>query len=230
MEDMIHTAARTTASYLLLLILTYFIGKQINAHKNYFSFALSITIGALVANMGFNVKIPFTDVLLSFMVLSSIYFLVSYLSLHFRPLRKWLSGSPTTVIENGQILEHHMKKIHLTMDDLNQLLREASIFDIEEVDYAVLEISGNLSVLKKDLYKNVTKRDLKLPESAPKPLPLELIMDGSVLEQNLNDIHNRTWLNQQLTSRGLTLSDVFYAVVSSNGTLILDLYQDNPST
>ncbi|MFC0186779.1 DUF421 domain-containing protein [Fictibacillus aquaticus] len=226
MEQLLQSGARTAVSYLLLLLLTYFIGKQINSNKNYFNFALSITIGSLVANMGFNMRISFWPMLMSFVMLSLLYFLISYVSMHSRPLRKWLSGSPTVLIEKGEILEHNMKKIHYSLDDLNQQLRESGIFDIEEVEYAMLEISGNLSIMKKDRYKSVTKSDLHLPETPNQSLPRELIMDGRIIEKNFSHTHTYGWLIHEINSRGHSLDDVFYAVVSSSGRLVIDLYND----
>ena len=120
-----------------------------------------------------------------------------------------------------------MKKIRYTLDDLNQQLREQGIFDVFEVEYALLEVSGKLSVLKKKKYQNVAIKDF-FPNQMIQTvnIPIELIMDGVIVEKNLNDQYSRRWLDQQLQTRNLNMKDVYYAVISSNGSLIIDLYND----
>ena len=82
-------------------------------------------------------------------------------------MRNWISGSPTVLIEGGKILEDNMRKVRYTLDSLDQALREKGIFNIEEVDYAVLEDNGEVSVLRKDEYQYVTKKDMKLSSNSP---------------------------------------------------------------
>ena len=92
-----------------------------------------------------------------------------------------------------------MKKIRYTLDDLNQQLREQGIFDVFEVEYALLEVSGKLSVLKKKKYQNVAIKDFFPNQMIQKVnIPIELIMDGVIVEKNLNDQYSRGWLDQQL--------------------------------
>src|SRR5690554_6208083 len=73
---------------------------------------------------------------------------ILHVALKSRKLRKWISGAPTVLIEAGKVLEENMKKNKYTLDSLNEMLREKDIFDIEEVDYALLESNGKLSVMK----------------------------------------------------------------------------------
>ena len=120
-----------------------------------------------------------------------------------------------------------MKKIKYTLDDLNQQLREQGIFDVAEVDYAVLEVSGKLSVLKKESYQPFIKRDVFPTNTQSNPiLPIELIMDGVAIEKNFNETFSKNWLDQQLKQRKLQIKEVQYAVISSNGSLFMDLFAD----
>ncbi len=114
------------------------------------------------------------------------------------------------------------------MDDLNQQLREQGIFDIFEVEYALLEVSGKLSVLKKTQFQNVSKKDFNPANSSENViLPKELIMDGKVIEKNFNQNFSKQWLDQELKSRSLQIKAVQYAVISSNGSLFIDLFDDH---
>ena len=94
----------------------------------------------------------------------------------------------TVVIENGKILENNMRKIRYTMDSLTQSLREKSIFNHDEVEYAVLEDHGKLSVKKKSEYEWVTRKDLKLHLGRPSNHPGELISEGKIIEDNFLSI------------------------------------------
>jgi uncharacterized membrane protein YcaP (DUF421 family) len=225
-EDVIHTVVRTAISFILLMFLTFLVGKQINSHKNYFNFALSITLGSFVANMGFDINIKFLPMLSSFLTLVVIYYLLTITSFKNRLLRKWISGEPIVIIEKGNILESNMRKIKYSLDDLNRQLRELGIFDIEEVEYALLEVSGNLSVLKKEKYQNVIKSDLSLKNNDTLSLPIEIVMDGKVIQKNLTKKYSMNWIKQEFKKRNLNIDEIQYAVIGTNGQLYVDLYKD----
>ncbi len=107
------------------------------------------------------------------------------------------------------------------------MLRQKDIFDYSEIEYALLEINGKISVMKKKEYHNVTLKDLKKGSKDLGNFPIELIMDGQLLEGNLkvNNIPPE-WVMDKLTARGKQLDDVFYAVKGSNGQLYIDFYND----
>ncbi|MDR6123008.1 uncharacterized membrane protein YcaP (DUF421 family) [Bacillus sp. SLBN-46] len=227
-ETLIIAVLRTCFSFLILLTVSIWIGKQVNSHNNHYNFALSVTLGSFIANMGFDTNLKFTPMLASFIALISMYLISSLISIKNRRFRLWLSGEPTVVIENGKLLDGNMKKIRYTLDDLNQQLREQGIFDLIEVEFALLEVSGKLSVLKKTKYQSVTKNEIvPTNNSVDIHLPIELVMDGRVVEKNFNSQYSSAWLNQELQSRNLELIDIQYAVISSNSSLFIDLYNDN---
>lgn len=223
----IHAILRTSVSFIILIFVSLWVGKHINTHINHYNFALSITIGSFIANMGFDTNLKFIPLVASFFALVFIYFLISLISSRNRLFRKWLSGQPTVIIENGKILDRNMKKAKYTLDDLNQQLREKEVFDLSEIEYAILEISGKLSIMKKTKYQNVSKKDL-FPGlmNQPMSLPRELIMDGKVIEKNLNNQFSNEWLNQEIQRRNFKITDIQYAVISSTGTLFIDLFED----
>lgn len=226
LEIVIHTIIRTIVSFLILMLVSLWLGKQINSSINHYNFAMSITIGSFIANMGFDTNLHFIPLVFSFITLTLIYFLFSLVSAKSRRLRVWLSGHPTVLIDNGKILDGNMKKIRYTLDDLNQQLREQGIFDIFEVKYAILEVSGKLSVLKEPAYQNVTKQDAHLSPAQHLQLPVELIMDGILVKKNTEPKYTNDWIEQELNARNVKLEEVQYAVVSSNGTLFIDLFHD----
>ncbi|WP_379156388.1 DUF421 domain-containing protein [Paenibacillus sp. sgz5001063] len=219
---------RTVLSVGLLLLIPRILGKQTLSNMTSNDFVISITLGSLAANLAFNVSLKSTYLVLSIVVITAISFLLSFISLKSRRLRSWISGSPTVLIEDGKIMEANMRKIHYTLDSLVQALREKEIFNLEEVEYAVLEDNGQVSVLKKEAYQSVTKQDLGLVLH-PQAFPVELIMDGVVVEDNLkrNGL-TREWLETELEKKqqGKTLADVFYAVKGTQQQLVFDFYED----
>ncbi|MEK8129807.1 DUF421 domain-containing protein [Paenibacillus filicis] len=227
MNEYIYTFFRTIAAFAMLLIIARILGKQMLSNMTFHDFVTGITLGSMAANLAFNVKIQSAHFFISLAVITAISFGISVLSLQSRKARKWITSSPTILIEGGKILEQNMKKIKCSLDALNQSLREKDIFDIEEVEYAVMEDNGKLSVLKKPQYRNVTLEDLHRSAKSTKNFPIELIMDGQLIKENLTQHEvSQRWLETELDKRKKRIDDVFYAVKSTSGKLILDFYDD----
>lgn len=194
---------------------------------NFHEFVTAVILGAIGANFAFNEKMEVIHLLISLIVFTGTSYLLAKLLVRYRTLRKWTEGTPTVLIEDGKILEENLKKNNLTLDSMNQLLRQKDIFDIGEVKHAFLELNGKITVMKKEEHRQVTLKDLKLKTTANKPVPIELIMDGQILKGNLenNDI-SHDWLQKELKTLGKTSRDVFYAVKGSDGQLYLDFFKD----
>jgi uncharacterized membrane protein YcaP (DUF421 family) len=219
---------RSSSAIILLLLVSKLLGKQTISNMTFHDFVTGITIGALTANLAFNESLKWSHVVLSLLVITIISTLLSIIALKNHKMRKWISGSPTVLIEGGKILEENMKKVKFTLDSLNQALREKGIFNLDEVEYAVLEDNGIVAVLKKEEYQYVTKKDLKLRLSAQaQAFPVELIMDGTLMEKQLEENGlTKKWLETELGRRGKRISDVFYAVRGTQQQLIFDFYED----
>ncbi len=142
--------------------------------------------------------------------------------------RKLISGEPTVVIENGKLLEKNMSSIRYNVNNVLTQLREQGVFDMPEVEFAVIEPTGKLSVLRKSQYQPVTPRDLKIPTTY-KGLPAQLILDGQVIESGLVETGlSRAWLQDQLTARGIKDErGVFLASLGTDGTLYVALREQS---
>ncbi|PEK98054.1 DUF421 domain-containing protein [Bacillus sp. AFS017336] len=219
---------RTMLAFLILFIGAKILGKQIIAEMNTFDFIGAISIGGIIANLAFNLNIKIHHSVIAFTILVSIIIIVSYISMKSRIGRNLFAGNPTVIVENGKILEANMRKMRYSLDYLNQQLREKSIFNIEEVLYVVVETNGRVSVLQKPQYRNVTKQDLNIPTTPECKLPIELIMDGEIMTENLRQ-NNQTELKLQreLKKRNIQTKDVAYAVLAANGNIYVDTYKDN---
>jgi len=113
--------------------------------------------------------------------------------------------------------------MRLNMDDLTMLLREKDAFSIREVQYAILEPHGELSVVKKAVKQQASKEDLNLQPQEPAYLPGEIITDGKVIARNLREFgKSEEWLRQQLAAQRISSAkDVLYAELEEDGTLFV---------
>ncbi|MFS0907565.1 DUF421 domain-containing protein [Priestia aryabhattai] len=218
---------RTLIAFVLLISIAHLLGKQTIAQMTYHDFIASITIGSIAGNLTFNTSIRFSHFIMALIIFSTIIFLATLVSLKNRNLRALLNGEPTVVIQDGKILEENMKKLKFTIDSLNQALRKKDIFDIGEVEYALIEADGHLSVLKKSLYRNSTKKDVGIFTPTESAFPIELIMDGQIIDKNFSQNQlTKSWMFTELEQRGLALPDVSYCVLGTNRQLYFDLYKD----
>jgi uncharacterized membrane protein YcaP (DUF421 family) len=229
LHEYINIFIRSISALILLLVIARILGKQTISNMTFNDFVTGITLGAIAGNMAFNEKITLGYFIGSLVVITITSYLLSIIAIKSRYMRRWISGSPTVMIEGGKILENNMRKVRYTIDSLNQSLREKDIFDIEEVEYAVLEDNGKLSVLKKDEHHYATKKDLHIISESIS-FPIELIMDGDIIYTNLekNGL-TKEWLVNELKKNDKKISDVFYAVKGTRQQLVFDFYKDNIS-
>ena len=182
MNDTLELLIRTFCAVALIMIIARTLGKTTVAQMTYHDFVAAITLGAITANLAFNIKESFWDLTFSLIIFSGVLYIFTFAAIKSRKARSWLSGKPTVVIENGKILEQNLKKLRLTLDTLNQELREKDIFDIEEVEFAVLELNGKLSVLRKPEYLPIIRKDMGISSASKTTFPIEIIMDGKIID------------------------------------------------
>ncbi|MBR4944820.1 MAG: DUF421 domain-containing protein, partial [Peptococcaceae bacterium] len=153
---------------------------------------------------------------------------VSWLAVKNRRFRKAVAGEPVIVIQDGHILESNMRKMHLDLDELTTLLRSEGVFDYKELELAVVEQSGELSILKKPEYQEVTLGDLKL-KGESKGLAVEVIVDGQIIYENLRQMGlDGRWLMNKLKKHNIThVNDVCFATVNKQHQFQYDLYRDD---
>ncbi|MPM69757.1 hypothetical protein SDC9_116705 [bioreactor metagenome] len=228
LSEFIRDTWQTSLVFLSLLVFTRILGKTQVGHLTFYEYISGITIGSLAANIASadsgKVWNHYYDLVL-FVLLT---YLISQITIRNRPLRKLIDGSPTVVIENGRIVEENMHGLRYDIDELNGNLRQQGVLDPSEVQYAILETTGDLSIIKKTDYQTLTKSDLNIHLPNPS-FPVELIMDGVIIERNLRKTnHSKVWLESQLADRGVSdISEVTYAVIDSKGQLFVNPYTDS---
>jgi uncharacterized membrane protein YcaP (DUF421 family) len=226
MLDSVEIIFRTFTSFILLWIFVQLLGKQTIAQRTYHLYIASITMGTIAGNLAFNIKIKFLYFIIAIIIMGTIVFMLNFISVRNQRFRKWIAGEPVTLIENGKILEESMERMGCSIDSLKQALRGKDIFNLDEVEYAILEVNGSLSVLKKPQYQNTTKQDLSMLPSIENA-PVELVYDGKILYENLTKhTYDEEWLMTELKKRNLVVKDISYAVVGTKGNLYIDFYRD----
>lgn len=227
MSELTQILVRSAIALTTLFIFARMMGKQQISQLTFFDYVTGITVGSIAASLSTDLSLrPITlwAGLLSWMVFA---LLLEFVVVKNRRLHKILDGEATVIIQNGKILEHNLGKVQLPVDTLMGELRAKDIFDLEEVEFALMETDGKLSVLKKSQYLPVTAKDLNL-QTSYKGLATELIIEGKIIYQNLTQVgKDLTWLQQELKKQGIKdVTKVFYAVLGTNGRIFVDTYQD----
>jgi uncharacterized membrane protein YcaP (DUF421 family) len=221
---------RTLLSFFILLSLTRIMERKEISEMTFFNFASAIAIGSIAGNLAFNHHLSILNGIISLIGWSLLTLLTGRIVIKSKKARKVINGEPLIIIKNGKIMEKPLRKVNLDLDSLTALLRQKNIFSITEVEYAIFEITGELSVMKKDNKQPVTKGDMNIVNPQKKLLPTitEVVSDGIINITNLEKLNlNTEWLNEQLLQAGIkTISDVFYAEVQPDNTLYIDSKND----
>ena len=218
---------QTLVSFVVLLFLTRLLGKQQVSQLTFYEYLNGITFGSIAANVATDDLANAPDHLIGLVSYGLLTLAVSRMALKNRRFRKMVAGEPVIVIQDGNILEDNLREMNMDLDELTMLLRAENIFDYNELELAIVEQSGALSVLKKPAYQGVTRKDLHIKEKS-KGLAVEVIIDGQIIYENLRamDLDGR-WLVEQLRQRKIAnASQVCLATVNKQQKLQIDLFDD----
>jgi len=212
---------RSLITFISLLILTRILGKKQMGHLSFFNYITGITIGSIAGNMVSVNTENFTLELLNLAIWVFLTIVLDILSLKIPITRVIFTGEPTIVIKKGQIIEKSLKGLRMTLDNLTMLLREEGVFTITDVEYAILESNGEITVYRKENTHPVNREDLKIFQEEPKYLPCELIVNGNVIKKNLKEYNlSKEWLNNQLNKYSISdYKEVLYAELQSDGSI-----------
>lgn len=218
---------RAVFAFIVLLVLTRLLGKHSGSKLTFFDYVTGSTIGAIGALIAANLAIEIWGAFAALVTFIILLILNGYVSLESRPLRKLLQGEAVVVVHNGKVLEGNLALVRYSMDDLTAMLREKGFFNISDVEFAIIETDGKLSVMPKSQNRAVTPKDMGL-HTKYEGISSELLIDGKVIEQNLlqNNL-SEEWLRDQLKSQGIfNLGEVSLASLGTDGKLYVDKKQD----
>lgn len=208
-------------SFAALFIIAKFIGRKQVSQLDFFDYITGITIGSIAAEMATELEEPWKP-LIAMIIYGSVTLLLSSVTIKFPRVRKFLNGTPIILMDHGKLYRENLKKSKLDLSEFMVLCRQQGYFDLTDIQTAVFEYNGKLTILPVSSQRPATPNDLNLaPEQ--ELLFTELIMDGRVLDENLSRMGlNRVWLEKQLKASGVQSADeVFLAVCDRNLKFVL---------
>ncbi|PGM87941.1 DUF421 domain-containing protein [Bacillus cereus] len=217
---------RSVFILILLFAITKWLGKRQISQLSFFEYIAGMTIGDIAAQVSTGLDQKFFHGVFAILIFAAVPFFTGILSLKNKMARDFFEGKSTVLIKDGKILEDNLKKEKYTSDELLELLRGKNAFSVADVEFAVLEPSGELNVLLKKDRQPLTAKDISLKVPNEKE-PQTVIMDGNVLDEPLSASgHNRAWLHSELKKLGVVIENVFLGQVDSYGQLTIDIYND----
>ncbi len=206
--------------YIFVVTVMRLMGKRQIGELQPYELATAIMISELAAVPMQEMGIPLINGIAPILVLLAGQFLLSFVVMKSNTLRKLICGKPRILIENGKIKEENLRKEFYNLSDLLEQLRINNIPNISDVEFAILETSGQLSVIHKPRKRPVTPEDINI-DASYEGLPVDLILDGEVIQRNLEKAgHDLNWLQLKLKEMGAaSVKDVLIASLDSKGKI-----------
>lgn len=217
---------RSFLSFIILFFVTKLIGKKQVSELSLFDYVVGISIGNFAAEMTMNLDGQYINGIIAVLVYGIIAYLVAVLTMKSILLRRFIIGTPTIIIQEGKILEKSMKKVKIDINDLLEQCRTAGYFNINNINYAIMEANGKLSIMPKDDQKPLTSKDMKI-KPTKEGLCANLIIDGNIMIKNLENM-NKTeeWLEKELKIKGYKdINNILLATLDINEKLTI--YEKN---
>lgn len=211
MGNMLPMLYETVFGIIALFLLTKILGKTQISQLTAFDFIAAIVLGELVGNALFDKKAGILDIGFVIILWGVLLYIIEMITQKFKGSRFILEGKPSLIIHKGELIYEEMRKNKIDINEILQLLRMKDVFALQEVEYAVLETNGELSVLKKAAYQTPNKRELNVAPTEVQ-IATPLITDGEMIKDNLSEADiTEDWLLNELTRQKYALEDVFYA-------------------
>lgn len=219
---MINLVIRTLILYLTVTAALRIMGKRQMGELQPSELVVAIMISDLASVPMQDIGIPIFSGIIPAVTLIAAEVMLSFTALKSNAVRKFLSGSPSIVVYNGHINEKELNKLRFNINDLLEELRTNGYYDINDVQTAIVETSGKLSIIPKDSSRPVTVSDMGIVSPSREGLPYVLIADGSVNKSELKRAgKNMNWLKCELEKRGIVPKEVFVCSLDINDNLFV---------
>lgn len=214
---MLVTFIRAIILYIVVLIVMRLMGKREIGQLQPFELAISIMIADLASVPMSELGIPITNGIIPILALLVMYMVISILNMRSVNIRKIMSGQPSLLIYRGKIDEKTLKKERMTINELQERLRGKDVYNLLDVEYAILETNGEITVIQKPEKKNLTVQDMNIsPEY--EGISYDLVVDGKVMKNNLKALgKDIIWLERQLKKFKAKPEDVLIATINAKG-------------
>jgi len=205
---MLITLIRTIFLYLLVLIVMRLMGKREIGQLQPFELAISIMIADLATIPMTDVGIPITNGIIPILGLLVMHLIISFINLKSIRAREIICGRPTILIYRGKIDEKELKKERFTINELEERLRGSNVVNLGDVEYAILETSGQITVVQKPGRRTTIPQDFDI-EPEYEGLPYDLIVDGKILYENLEKIGKDVlWLEKEVAKLDIKVNEI----------------------
>ena len=208
---------RSLLSLAALFLVTKMLGKKQVSQLSLFDYVIGISIGNFAAEMTINLESQTINGILAVFIFGLVAYIISILTMKSILLRRFFMSTPTVLIEKGEILIDGLRKVKFDINDLLEVCRIKGYFDVGEIEYALMEANGELSILPKEKYRSVILSDLNIKKEQTS-LYANVIIDGKIMELNLEKIgKNKEWLFEKIKAHDL--SNILLATVDNKGNL-----------
>jgi uncharacterized membrane protein YcaP (DUF421 family) len=219
-------AFRTCIAVVTLFVFTKVLGKRQVSQMSMFEYITGITIGNLIGYISLDTDRNWYVGLTAIFVWIVASLGIAYLQMKSKKARDFIDSKARVLIKDGKVMEDNLKKERLTSDELMEQLRKKNVFKVADVEFAIMEPSGDINVLLTRENQPLTPKHLGI-KVAPEQEPQEVIMDGNIMDEPLATIGlSREWLNTELEKLGVAIENVFIGQVDSYGQLNVDLFDD----
>ena len=192
-------------------------GKKQISELNFFDYVVGITIGSIAADISLDIEKDMLAGIAALFIYGFISYIISFVSIKSILARRFFIGVPTVLVEKGKIIESGLKKSKIDVNDLLMVARENGYFNLDEIDYGLMEVNGNISFLPKEKDKPVTKRDMKI-KCSNEGLTVNAIIDSKYMVNNMKAINkDKEWLDHELKVNGYDNYDnILLATIDNN--------------
>ncbi|XEC96444.1 DUF421 domain-containing protein [Paenibacillus tarimensis] len=226
MPQWIEIVTRTLMAIAVLFGITKLLGKRQVSQLSLFEYITGISIGNLAAYVSLDLEATWYLGLLALLVWAVVSVGIEFLQIKSKSARDFIDGKSTVLIKDGKIMEDNLKKERLTIDEMMEQLRNKDVFKVADVEFAVMEPSGEINVMLTRENQPLTPKHLGV-KVGPEQEPQMVIMDGEIMDEPLSTIGlNRAWLKLELEKLGVAIENVFMGQVDSYGQLYVDLFDD----
>lgn len=212
MSDWIKLIIFSSVAVIFLFIISKLMGKKQIAQLEFIDYVMGISIGSIAAEMATDVgETPFYFYLIGMTIFFLFDILVSYLGRKGPAMKHFFKGRPLMIIYKGEINFKNLKRSRLDINDVIEMCREKGFFDMSQIEFAIFENSGKLSILPKNDYKPIVAEDIGL--NLPKvKLPIYLVVDGRISFSSLNEIKkDKQWLYKKAKLDDKSIKNVLLA-------------------
>lgn len=217
MSDFLNICFRTILILIILFFITKMMGKKQISELNFFDYVVGITIGSIAADISLDIEKNMIAGIAALFIYGFISYIISFVSIKSILARRFFIGVPTVLVEKGKIIESGLKKSKIDVNDLLMEARENGYFNLDEIDYALMEVNGNISFLPKEKEKPVTKKDMKI-KCSNEGLTVNAIIDSKYMVNNMKAINkDKEWLDHELKVNGYDNYDnILLATIDNN--------------